>query len=66
MLYFDTMQSVSTSESEVQNLLSALEPHSMDSLGRQHSAKSASAYKNVSTYKSANTLALCQSKAMLP
>ena len=60
MLYFDTMQSVSTFESEVRNLLSMLAPHSTDSLGHQQRAKS------VSTFKSANTLALCQSKETLP
>ena len=32
-------QSVSTFESEVQNSLSTLEPHSMDSLGHQHCTK---------------------------
>ena len=60
LLYFDTMQSVNTFESEVRNLLSALEPSSMDSLCHQHHAKS------VSTFKSANILALCQSKTTLP
>ena len=40
LLYFDTMpKCVRTFESEVQNSLSALEPHSMDSLGHQHRAK---------------------------
>ena len=60
LLYFDTMQSVNTFESEARNLLSTLEPHSTDFLGHQHCAKS------VSTFKSANILALCQSKATLP
>ena len=39
LLYFDTIPSGSTFESEVRNSLSALEPHSMDSLGHQHCAK---------------------------
>ena len=39
LLYFDTMPSVSTFESEVRNSLSVLEPHSMDSLCHQHRAK---------------------------
>ena len=60
LLYFDTIQSVATFESEVRNLLSVLEPRSTDSLGHQHRAKSVSIFKN------ANTLALCQSKATLP
>ena len=60
LLYFDTMQSVSTFESQVRNLLSALEPHSTDSLSHQHRTKS------VSTFESANTLVLGQSKAMQP
>ena len=60
LLYFDTMQSVSTFEGEVRNLLSVLETCSMDSLGYQNCSKS------VSTFKSANTLVLCQSKATLP
>ena len=34
LLYFDTLQSVSTFESEVRNFLSMLEPRSMDSLGQ--------------------------------
>ena len=54
LLYFDTF------ESEVRNLVSMLEPHSKDSLSHQYYAKS------VSTFKSANTLALCQSKPTLP
>ena len=60
LLYFDTMQSVSTFENEVRNSLSMLEPHSTDSLGHQQCSSS------VSTLRSANTLALCQSKATLP
>ena len=47
-------QSVSTFGSEVGNSLSVLEPHSMDSLGHQHHAKS------ISIFKSANNLALYQ------
>ena len=60
LLYFDTMQSVSTFKSEVRKLLCMLEPHSMDSLGHQHHTNS------VITFKSANTLTLYQSKATLP
>ena len=36
------LQSVSTFEIEVRNLLSTLEPHSTDSLGHQHGSKSVS------------------------
>ena len=60
LLYFDTRQSVSTFESEVQNLLSELEPHSRDSLGHQHCAKKLSP-KNALYIK-----VLCESKATLP
>ena len=58
LLYFDTMPHIF--ESEVQNSLSALEPHSMDSLGHQHHAKKLSP-KIVLHFK-----VLCESKAMLP
>ena len=53
-------QSVSTFESEVQNSLSALEPHSMDSLGHQHHTKVLSP-KITLHFK-----VLCKSKATLP
>ena len=53
-------QSVSTFESEVRNSLSALEPHSMDSLGHQHCAK------KLSPKIALHFKVLCESKAMLP
>ena len=60
LLYFDTMQSVSTFKSEVRKLLCMLEPHSMDSLGHQHCTKKLSP-KIVLHFK-----VLCESKAALP
>ena len=60
LLYFDIMQSVSTFESEVRNLLSTLEPHSMDSLDHQHSAK------KLSPKIALHFKVLCKSKATLP
>ena len=53
-------QSVSTFESEVQNSLSALEPHSTDSLYRQHHTK------KLSPKIALHFKMLCESKAMLP
>ena len=52
-------QSVSTFESEVRNSLSALEPHSMDSLGHQHCAK------KLSPKIALHFKVLCESKATL-
>ena len=63
LLYFDTMpncQSVSTFESEVRNLLSALEPRSTDSLGHHYCAK------KLSPKIAIHIKVLCESKAMLP
>ena len=51
-------QIVSTFESEVQNSLSALEPHSTDSLGHQH--------RKLSPKIAFHFKVLCESKAMLP
>ena len=53
-------QSVSTFESEVRNSLSALQPHSMDSLGHQHRAK------KLSPKIALHFKVLCESKATLP
>ena len=53
-------QSVITFESEVRNLLSAFEPHSMDSLGHQHWAKKLS--PNIALHFKV----LYESKATLP
>ena len=53
-------QSISTIESEVRNLPSALEPHSMDSLGHQHYTKKLSL--NIALHFKV----LCESKATLP
>ena len=47
-------------ESEVRNLLSALEPHSMDSLGHQHHAN------KLSPKIALHFKVLCESKATLP
>ena len=52
-------QSVSTFESEVRNSLSALEPHSTDSLGNQHRAK------KLSPKIALHFKVLCKSKATL-
>ena len=60
LLYFDTMQSVSTFESEVQNSLSMLEPHSMDSLGHQHHAK------KLRPKIALHFKVLCESEATIP
>ena len=53
-------QSVSTFESEVQNSLSVLEPHSTDTLGHQHSVK------KLSPKITLHVKVLRESKAMLP
>ena len=60
LLYFDTMQSVSTFGSEVRNSLSVLEPHRMDSLGHQHHAK------KLSPQIALHFKVVCESKATLP
>ena len=53
-------QSVTTFESEVQNSLSALEHHSMDSLGHQRCTK------KLSPKITLHSKVLCESKATLP
>ena len=60
LLYFVTMQSVSTVESEAQNSLNALEPRSTDFLGHQHNAK------KLSPKITLHFKVLCESKVMLP
>ena len=57
---FTLCQSVITFESEVQNSLSVLEPHSMDFQGHQHCAK------KLSPKIALHFKVLCESKATLP